>query len=122
MQEVAAIVASMILMGLAVFQIALIFGAPLGEFAWGGQHKVLPKKLRIASVSSIALYIIFAIIILSQVGIISTFQSTFGIWAVTIYMFLGIGMNAISRSKKERAAMTPLVTVLAICSLIVAVN
>lgn len=122
MQEVAAIVASIILIGLAVFQLMLILGAPLGEYAWGGQHKVLPKKLRIASISSILIYIIFIALLLGNAEIIESFNSTLGIWILTIYMFLGIGLNAISRSKKERAVMTPLVTVLAVCSLIVAIN
>lgn len=122
MQEVAAIVASMILVGLVVFQLMLIFGAPLGEYAWGGQHKVLPTKLRIASISSIIIYFIFIVILLGSADIIESFNSSAGIWILTIYMFLGIGLNAISRSKKERVVMAPLVTVLAVCSLIVAIN
>ena len=51
----AAVVASVLLAGLAVFQVALIAGAPLARFAWGGQHRVLPTRLRIGSAVSVAL-------------------------------------------------------------------
>ena len=44
--QVAAIAACILMAALAVFQAALIAGAPLGRFAWGGQHDVLPAKLR----------------------------------------------------------------------------
>jgi hypothetical protein len=55
LHQLAAIVACAVLAGLTVFQAALIAGAPLGRFAWGGQHDVLPAKLRIGSAVSIAL-------------------------------------------------------------------
>ncbi|MEW9873186.1 hypothetical protein [Arthrobacter sp. HS15c] len=50
--QLAAIAACALLAALAVFQAALIAGAPLGRFAWGGQHDVLPAKLRIGSATS----------------------------------------------------------------------
>ena len=56
---VAEIVAYVLLAGLAVFQIALAAGAPLGHLAWGGKHRVLPKGLRIASALSVGLYVLF---------------------------------------------------------------
>lgn len=37
---------------LAVFQIALATGLPLGHLAWGGAVRVLPTPLRIASAGS----------------------------------------------------------------------
>ncbi len=39
-------------------------GLPLGEFTMGGQHKILPKKFRIAAVISVAIQIFAMIIIL----------------------------------------------------------
>ncbi|WP_244292716.1 hypothetical protein [[Micrococcus luteus] ATCC 49442] len=47
---------------MAVFQAALIAGAPLGHLVWGGRHKVLPPNLRIGSAVSIVLYALFAYI------------------------------------------------------------
>ena len=35
-----ALALTVVLAALAIFQLALVFGAPLGHFAWGGQHRV----------------------------------------------------------------------------------
>ena len=43
-------------------------------------------------------------------------------WVVFAYFVLGIPVNAISRSKPERYAMTPVVTILAVLSLLVALG
>lgn len=115
-----------ILVALSVFQILLILGKPLGNYAWGGQHDVLPKRLRIASVFSIVLYVVFAIFLVSKAGLMSivsdgSFLTTI-MWAFTFYFFLGIVMNAISRSMKERALMTPVAFSLAAIFLLVTLN
>ena len=49
-----ALALTVILAALAVFQLALAAGAPLGRFAWGGSHEVLPPRLRVGSLVSIA--------------------------------------------------------------------
>jgi hypothetical protein len=120
---IAAIVLTVLLGLLAVFQLTLAAGAPLGRFAWGGQHRVLPRTLRIASVSSVLVYALIALLALDRGGLVDvlpTMVSQIGMWVVFGYFVLGIAMNAISRSKPERYTMTPLVTVLAALSLIVA--
>ncbi|TFC80303.1 hypothetical protein E3O45_02495 [Cryobacterium sp. TMS1-20-1] len=38
-----------ILVFLAIFQLLLIAGLPLGRFAWAGRHEVLPTHLRIGT-------------------------------------------------------------------------
>lgn len=63
-----AYLAVVILAGLAVFQVLLAAGRPLGRFAWGGQHDVLPPNLRTGSLVSILLYAVFAVIILERLG------------------------------------------------------
>lgn len=108
----------LILFGLSVFQLSLILGKPFGEYAWGGQQRVLPKKLRIASVSSIVLYVVFGVFLASKAGITqlipeSSFLDT-GMWVLTGYFALGVLMNGISRSKKERMVMTPIALLLAV--------
>lgn len=121
----AAIALTVILAVLAVFQLALALGAPLGRFAWGGQHRVLPAKLRIGSAVSIVIYAIIATLALDRAGIVDTVPdpvSTVGMWVVFGYFVLGIPLNAISRSKPERYTMTPVVTVLALLSLVVALG
>lgn len=113
------------LLGLSVFQLMLILGMPLGEFAWGGQHRILPPRLRFASVFSIILYIVFAVFLGSKAGIINIIPGSsflnISMWIFTGYFTLGIVMNAISRSKKERITMTPVALLLAVTFLITTV-
>lgn len=122
---VAAIALTVVLGVLAVFQIALAFGAPIGRFAWGGQHRVLPARLRIGSVVSIVIYAIIAALALDRSGIVELVPdavSTVGMWIVFGYFVLGILLNAISRSTPERFTMAPLSAVLAVLSLLVALG
>ncbi|MNX55830.1 hypothetical protein D3C86_866050 [compost metagenome] len=111
------------LAGLILFQIALIFGAPLGRYAWGGGNKVLPTRLRIASVTSIALYVVFAVFIANKAGLVDFISRRqvldIGMWVFTVYFFIGIGMNVLSRSKPERYLMTPVAGILAVSFLVV---
>lgn len=123
MIEVLGYVGCVIFVGLALFQIALVAGAPIGKFAWGGQHVVLPMKLRIGSVVAVLLYAFFTAVLLTKAGVASLIGSeTFvdiAMWAITAYLFLGIVMNAISRSRAERSVMTPVTVVLAAIFLLV---
>ena len=66
----AAIALTVILAALAVFQLALALGAPLGRFAWGGQHRVLPTGLRVGSLVSIVVYAVIVVLALDKVGLI----------------------------------------------------
>jgi hypothetical protein len=121
----AAIALTVILAVLAVFQLALVFGAPLGHFAWGGRHRVLPSRLRIGSLVSIVIYAVIAMLALDRAGVIDVVTdtvSTVGMWIAFAYFVVGIPLNAISRSKPERYTMTPVVAVLAILSLLVALG
>lgn len=61
-----AVTACALLAALAVFQGALIAGAPIGHLAWGGQHRILPCKLRISSAVSIPVYALFGYIALAR--------------------------------------------------------
>jgi hypothetical protein len=110
---------------LACFQLALALGAPIGHFAWGGQHRVLPRRLRIGSLVSIAIYAMFALVVLDRAGRIDAFPDRFSeiaTWVIFGYLVLGIGMNAISRSRAERFTMVPVTIVLAGLALIIALG
>lgn len=125
MIKFAALLASLILLGLAVFQMALILGAPIGRFAWGGSHDILPTKLRIASAFSVFLYFVFAVIILSKAKVFMIVGNenllNKAMWVLTFYFFVGILMNGISRSKPERLLMTPVAVTLALIFLYVTI-
>ncbi|MBG6237104.1 hypothetical protein IWX78_000047 [Mycetocola sp. CAN_C7] len=121
----AAVIVCLILAALAVFQALLIAGRPLGRFAWGGQHDVLPRNLRIGSAISIMLYAVFAILVLERVGVANMLPDAVaevGVWILTAYFVLGIILNGISRSKPERNVMTPVCIVLAALCLIIALG
>lgn len=120
-----ALVFTIVLALLAVFQLALALGAPIGHFAWGGQHRVLPRRLRIGSIVSIALYALFAIIAWDRVGAIDLFPDMFSqvaMWVIFAYSALGIVMNAISRSRPERFTMVPVTIVLSVLSFFIAMG
>jgi hypothetical protein len=122
MEMLFAYLAFFLLAALTVFQLLLITGQPLGRFAWGGQHEVLPTNLRIASVVSIFLYVLFALIIADRLGLGPVGFPDFAIWALAAYSTLGVLMNAISRSKPERNVMTPVALLLAISCYVVALS
>ncbi len=110
---------------LAVFQLALVFGAPLGRFAWGGQHRVLPTRLRIGSLVSIALYAAFVAVAWDRVGALALFPDGFShvaMWVIFGYSALGIVMNAVSRSRAERFTMVPVTIILTALSFFLAMG
>jgi hypothetical protein len=120
-----ALVLTVILAALAVFQAALILGAPLGRFAWGGQHDVLPPRLRIGSAVSVVIYTLVSLIAWDRVGAIDLFPSPFSevaMWVVFAYFVLGILMNAVSRSRSERRVMVPTCIILAALSFVIAMG
>lgn len=121
----AAIGVCAMLAALTIFQAALIAGAPIGHFAFGGQHRILPRNLRIGSAVAIGLYALFAAILLQRAGLVTLLPAPvadIGIWVVFGYSVLGIGMNAISRSRPERLTMVPVCIVLALLQLTVAMG
>ncbi len=114
-----AVVGVALLAALAVFQVALVCGAPLGRFAWGGQHVVLPPRLRVGSAVAVVLYLLFALLLLQGAGAVSVLPegvADVGLWVLTGYLALGVVLNAISRSRPERLVMTPVaLALLAVC-------
>ncbi|MFE7844285.1 hypothetical protein ACFUTX_03715 [Microbacterium sp. NPDC057407] len=118
-----ALALTVVLALLSLFQLALVLGAPIGRFAWGGQHRVLPARLRIGSAVSILIYALIDLIAWDRVGAVDVFPEPFSevaMWVVFGYFVLGIGMNAISRSKPERYTMVPVCIVLAALSFVIA--
>ena len=94
-------------------------GLPMGEFTMGGQHKILPKNLRVVAVISVAIQIFAMNIILQAGGFIPlwfSFKVTKYIcFFFAAYLSLNTIMNMISKSRKERFVMTPLSLIAGIC-------
>jgi hypothetical protein len=117
-----ALAATAILLGLAGLQALLALGRPLGRFAWGGAHEVLPPRLRVASALSILLYGAIALVLLDAAAVVDVFRGRWtgtAAWVFAGLFLLAVGMNAASRSRDERRTGTP--AALALCLLCVAV-
>lgn len=108
---IASIVVTMIFVSIAVFQVLLSLGYPLGEFAMGGYHKILPKKLRIVSAVNALILLIMGLVFLQHTHVLQGFNfisTNLLVWVITIFLGLNTIANLISRSRKERFVMTPL--------------
>ena len=117
----------LVLVLITAFQIALISGAPWGEYAFGGQNKgVLPRNLRIGSVITSFLYLGIAGHYLAQLGIfpkmLSPDLNQVANWAIVGINTLALIMNTIIPSKKERMIWAPIALVLLVSSVALAIN
>lgn len=123
--QLAAIISTVIFVGVALFQVLLALGFPLGRFAWGGFYKVLPKELRIASLVSANVLILIGLIFLQQANVVNwgfTFiPTTILVWVFTGFLALNTVGNLLSRSKKEKMVMAPLSTVAFLLCLFVSI-
>ena len=126
MTQIAAIAFTVVSALLAIFQLSLILGAPLGRFAWGGQNDILPSRLRRGSIIAIILYAAFSVIVLTKSAVITVavLQPVVGLlaWMLVVYLVIGVVMNLLSRSLSERLVMTPVAAILVILGLVVAVG
>ena len=116
---ISSITGTVLLLAVAVMEILLIIGLPLGEFTMGGRYKVLPPLYRIFAVSSVILQLFGAAMILQGAGLMNMWFSD-KIVKIICFVFAGFFavntvMNIISPSKKEKYVMTPLAAIEAIC-------
>ena len=114
-----AILGAVIFGVIATMTVLVACGLPFGEFTMGGQHKILPKNLRVAAVISVAIQI-FAMIIILQAGDFISLWFSFKVtkyicFFFAAYLSLNTIMNMISKSRKERFVMTPLSLIAGIC-------
>jgi hypothetical protein len=115
--------AACVLLGaLAVFQTLLVCGVPLGRLPGGGQHEVLPTRLRVGSLVSLVIYVLFGWV-LAGAEQDSGRHGTLGVatWVIAGFFLLGAAGNLASRSRPERLVMTPIAVVLCGLTVLVAV-
>lgn len=111
----------------SLFQLALVLGAPMGEYTLGGQTQgKLSVKLRSVSAVSMLLNLAIAGHYLAQTGTIQTLLPTdlnqVANWALVAFTATGLVMNSISSSKKERSMWVPVLLLSLTCAVIVAVG
>ena len=116
---ISSITGAVLLLAVAIMEVLLIIGLPLGEFTMGGRHKVLPPMYRIFAASSIILQLFGAAMLLQGGGLMNMW---FAGQVIKIICFVFAGffavntiMNIISPSKKEKYVMTPLAAIEACC-------
>ena len=124
---IAALIQAVIALGVAIFQIALVAGAPLGEYTMGGQHLgKLPGQFRVTAAVSAIIMVAQSGHYLAQAGILnpalSPGQNAIVNWFWFGFAVLGLIVNSISRSKKERNLWVPVLLISAVCTLLVALN
>ncbi|MCU1510046.1 MAG: hypothetical protein JWQ12_2311 [Glaciihabitans sp.] len=111
---------------LAAFQLALAAGLPFGRFAWGGQNKVLPARLRVGSALSVVAYAIFAFVALERADITSVISvplvSIIAMWVIAGFLALSILPNLASKSRHEKRLMVPVSLGLATLAILVAIS
>lgn len=121
--NLAAVVFTFLALAVVVFQVALVSGAPWGEFTLGGKYPgKLPGPIRIVAIFSALLLTAFAAIVLARAGI--AFRaireaSHWMVWGVIGYCVIGTVLNLNTPSRRERALWSPVVVLMLLSSLVV---
>ena len=124
--QATAIVATVLLVVLMLFQLALAAGAPWGAAAYGGAIPgVLPKGIRINSLLfGLVAYPLIILYILDAGGVVESSWlpgRSVVLWVLVAFFALGTVANAASRSKIERL-WAPVTLTIGVCILILALG
>ncbi len=116
---ISAIIAAVLLAAIVILYLLLVFGLPYGELAMGGRYRVVPKDKRYIFIFSVILQIA-AILVILQIGGVVPLMLPRAVTRIVCFCFaayftFNIVLNAVSKSKKERAVLTPTSAVIAIC-------
>lgn len=112
---------------LAFFQLAILLGAPLGEYAYGGQRVgVLPVGFRIASGFSTLVSLAIAAHYLAQFDLLVTLLPAFWNqvvnWLLVAFAVLAAVANNITRSPKEKRLWGATTIAMALAALVIALR
>lgn len=125
MSTVLAVALTVMLGALSIFQIALACGAPLGRFAWGGQHTTLPLNLRFGAISAVLRYAFIAFIALNRAGTITGLPAEFNywvMWLIVAHLGFSVLLSLFSTSKYEKATLAPYTFVMGLLGLFIALG
>ena len=114
----AARTAAVVMMGVAAFQLALVFGAPWGAYAQGGETEgALDTSGRVFAAVSCAILLVMAAAIVARVregplkGAPERLVTALA-WFTTIYAGVAVVLNLATRSSSERAVFAPTASLL----------
>jgi hypothetical protein len=111
--------------GLAIFQIFLAVGLPLGGAAFAGANAVLSPKLRVASAISALLFFAALYVVTATGGLFGVVGRSWPVhvatWAFAAVFALSALANVASHSRWERFLMSPLALVLAACCVVLSI-
>ena len=126
MTTLLAIVFSVLVGIVILFQFALVFGAPLGEYSMGGRFKGrYPLKMRVVAVINALILASVCVIVLIRAEFIMPHMYSFSktaIWFVVGFSALSVVLNATTKSVWERRIWLPVTIGMLICSLILAIS
>jgi cytochrome bd-type quinol oxidase subunit 2 len=108
------------------FQLALAAGAPWGELTMGGAVRgQMPPRMRAIALGSAVLLTGFGAIVAARAHLAFPRwrrTSRWLVWVVAAYSIVGVVLNALTPSPRERALWLPVAVVLAVCAVIVALG
>lgn len=125
---VAGSVAAVLYLALAAFQLALAVGAPWGRAAYGGQHPAaVPTRLRVSSAVATVVWTAVALVVARRAGLelwtpLPDDWLPVTVWVVVALDLIAIVLNAITRSRIERAIWLPVSVLLFGSTLVVALS
>ncbi len=100
-------------LGVALFHVAAICGAPVGHLTMGGRWPgVLPPAVRLLSALSMGMTLLLAFVVLARAGVVDRSVPGWAIRAVLGYLALAIPMHVATPSPDERALWLPVVLAL----------
>lgn len=108
------------MLAIAFFQVALIFGAPLGRYTQGGQHEgALPLSGRVIALVSTPIVLFQGLAILSAAGFPGLGWPVWTGWVAFAVTVVSTVLNWITPSKPERVVWGPIMLVLSAMALVV---
>ncbi|HWR84463.1 MAG TPA: hypothetical protein VN200_00570 [Rhodoglobus sp.] len=122
---IAAVIDAVLIAVLVVFQLCLAAGAPWGRAAYGGARRVLPSRLRVSSAVAAVVWALVGFVVLRRAGFdvwapLPDMALPIAVWVVVAVLVPGVVLNAITRSRVERAIWLPVTLVMLAATVAVA--
>ena len=121
-----AIVFSILISMVILFQLALALGMPWGSLAMGGKFPgKFPPAMRVSCIIQILILATLDLLVLTKSNLMFENWYSFadaGIWFVVVFSAIATVLNLITQSKWEKRIWAPVSILMLISSIIVAMN